>query len=300
MNSQLLATAEDEEMPSQGGIDESLVEFGDDSALVGVLCRPHGASAGGPAFLMWNVGLNHRVGPYRIYVDLARALARARFASLRFDLQGLGDSRMAASDARTDSERSVADVRSAIDALERRGFRSVVLVGFCSSVDSAHSAALADERVIGVVNIEGYSFRTLGYRLRYPLRFLDSNRWARWAYHRKRRGQQEETDASSSVYERNYPTPQRLAREYRGMVERGIRFLFLYVRGDSQYEYTDQLFEFLEDRSLESHMEIEYFAEADHIFSRVPDRRKAIERVVQFAQTRFGRAALELAQSKTS
>lgn len=271
---------------------ERTFQFGDDGRLAGVIAEPleEARRPDAPVVLMWNVGLNHHVGPYRIYVDLARQAAIAGFASLRFDLSGLGDSEQARDFEGADAERAVVDLRTAMDAIEKElGARRFVLVGFCSSVDSAHAASLADERVVGLANLEGYSFPTPGHKLRKPLRYFDRNRWERWFFHRRQKAATlDEESPEAAVFQRDYPTPERLAREYRSLVDRGMRFLFIYVRGDSVYEYKDQLFEFLGDRSLASNMEVEFYANADHIFSRVLDREMAVGRVVRFLRDRFG------------
>src|SRR5688572_22932114 len=106
---------------------ESLLTFGASGTLHGILTEPEAARRvpDAPFVLLWNVGLHHRVGPYRIYVDLARRLAEAGYGSLRFDTSGLGDSETSRNDARSDAERNVADVRAAMQALgEQRGVSS--------------------------------------------------------------------------------------------------------------------------------------------------------------------------------
>lgn len=294
--SEPIRSAERSEQPARerSSYRERVVRLGSAKELAGILCEPASSpSSPRPVVVMWNVGLNHHVGPYRTFVDLSRKLAEVGFCSVRFDLSGLGDSEFAADDARVDSERSVADVRAVLEQLpELTGSIRAVLVGFCSSVDSAHAAALQDPRVIGIINIEGYSFPTLGFRLRYPLRFLSMSRWIRWAYHRRQRRLQSGSalvadEAEQAVYEREYPTPQRLASEYRQLVARGVRILCLYVRGDSNYVYKDQFFDFLGDRSLASHVEVEYFPDADHIFTLTKHRDRALSRIVDFVRERF-------------
>jgi len=75
-------------------VSEKIFTCGPGGALVGVLTEPDVARAppDAPAVLLWNVGLNHRVGPFRVFVELARRLAEAGFTVLRLDLSGLGDS----------------------------------------------------------------------------------------------------------------------------------------------------------------------------------------------------------------
>ena len=68
---------------------ERALAFGRDAGLAGVLAEPNppDAVAGAPAIVMWNVGIQHRIRPHRIQVDIARDLARrGRRRRPRFDL----------------------------------------------------------------------------------------------------------------------------------------------------------------------------------------------------------------------
>ncbi|HHO68021.1 MAG TPA: alpha/beta hydrolase, partial [Gammaproteobacteria bacterium] len=71
---------------------ERVVTFGPERNLVGVLTQPDQVRPDLPVLVFLNAGLLHRVGPYRMHVDLARQLAARGYASLRFDLSGRGDS----------------------------------------------------------------------------------------------------------------------------------------------------------------------------------------------------------------
>lgn len=274
---------------------EKVVRFGPSSGLVGILTEPGPGVAravDAPAVLFWNVGINHHVGPFRFYVDLARRLAAQGFVSLRFDISGLGDSEFGKDDTRSDSERGVGDVQDAMVAVEKvLGIARFVLIGFCSSVDPAHALALADERVAGVVYLEAYSFPTTGYFLRYPLRFLDTNRWARVLHGKFPHwfgSTEEPLPERETVFVRDYPTPERFGRELRTLVERGAKLLLIYVAGDSKYEYREQLFEFTGDPELARQVELEFWPDADHTFYLLDDRRRAVERVTRFMRSHFG------------
>jgi pimeloyl-ACP methyl ester carboxylesterase len=110
---------------------------------------------------MLNVGTNHRVGPNRLYVKMARTWARMGYAVLRFDLAGIGDSRAAEgySQSRLYSKDAIADVQSAMAFLERfRRIDRFVLVGLCSGAYVAFHTALADPRVVGEVLINTATF----------------------------------------------------------------------------------------------------------------------------------------------
>ena len=68
------------------------VQFGPEGSLIGVITTPSDGQLAPVACLMLNMGANHRVGPRRINVKLARQMANSGIPSIRFDLAGLGDS----------------------------------------------------------------------------------------------------------------------------------------------------------------------------------------------------------------
>jgi hypothetical protein len=280
---------------------ERVLTFGKGNGLVGILCEPPAERRipGAPAILTWNVGINHRIGPFRIYVDLARKLADAGFTTLRFDIAGLGDSDFDRDDSRSDAERAIADVQSAMRTLtEQRKFERFVPVGFCSSVDAAHRVGATDERVAGVIYLEGYGFRTRGYYLHYPLRLLDKNRWERrlriWMP--KLFGETSQTAGRlaaerEEIYIRDYPEPTAFAADVNRMVDRGVKLLFVYAGGDTTYIYRNQLFELLGRRYAPEQIELDFNANADHTFFLIADRERGMNRVVDWMTRSFGAAA---------
>jgi len=76
-------------------MNEQVIRFEPSQTLVGIVTQPAPALANPdlPAVVLLNAGLLHRVGPNRIYVQLARKLAGFGFTVLRFDFSGMGDSR---------------------------------------------------------------------------------------------------------------------------------------------------------------------------------------------------------------
>src|SRR6185503_8792569 len=72
------------------GVRETIVHVRGEHGFFGILCEPVNA-ARGPVVLLSNAGATHHVGPNRLYVMAARALAAAGLRSLRLDLPGLGD-----------------------------------------------------------------------------------------------------------------------------------------------------------------------------------------------------------------
>jgi alpha-beta hydrolase superfamily lysophospholipase len=139
------------------GIRETPVAFGPRDSLFGILSEPaaprHADRHCETAVLLLNVGGHYRIGPNRMYVKAARALAMAGYRALRFDRSGIGDSPSEYSFSRGEmySTRCVSDVRAAIDALAARGCKRFHLMGLCSGSYSAFQTALADPRVSGQV-----------------------------------------------------------------------------------------------------------------------------------------------------
>lgn len=146
---------------------ESPVLFGRPASLIGVLTEaaPSAQVSNAPAIILLNAGIVHRVGPNRLYVQLARALAAAGFTSLRFDQAGIGDSPNRA-DAPSPLASSLADIRDAVDWLTaNKQVRSVILLGLCAGADHAVIYAHSDRRVVGMVLLDPSIPRTRTFHL---------------------------------------------------------------------------------------------------------------------------------------
>lgn len=128
----------------------------------GILCMPPDAAAAPVAVIFPNTGGNHHVGDGRMFVTLARRLARQGVASLRLDVSALGDSPRAPrsmSIPKIYSPGPRADVSAAVDWMRARGFRCIVLAGVCSGAFLSLHAALANAGVNGLVLANLVKFR---------------------------------------------------------------------------------------------------------------------------------------------
>ncbi len=136
---------------------ETPLQMGAGAALCGILAEPaagpDASRRGQTGVVLLNVGGNYRIGPHRVYVNMARALAAAGYRVLRLDLAGIGDSPPAPGKpwANLYDKESAQDVAAAIDALALQGCREFVLMGICSGSYVAFQSALADPRVDGLV-----------------------------------------------------------------------------------------------------------------------------------------------------
>jgi hypothetical protein len=133
---------------------EEAILLGPHRSLVGVYtpaarrAAPQGA---GLAAVLLNAGLIHHVGPSRLYVRMARALAANGIAALRVDFSGIGDS-SPRPDHLPANVLAAREPREILDDLARRGHDGFILCGVCSGAARALLAA-GDPRVKGLVLI---------------------------------------------------------------------------------------------------------------------------------------------------
>jgi hypothetical protein len=271
-------------------VTERVVTFGS-AENVGILALPdHEPNRSRAAVLMWNVGLHHHVGPFRVYVDLSRKLAAAGIVAFRFDRSGLGDSG-ARREAITDREREELDITDAMDVVTRRtGIATFVLIGFCSSVDAAHRVAVGNPRVVSVIHLEGYGFETVGFKLRRPLRWLSLRRWKRrlWTLFPgllPNLGGPISARSSETVYQRDYPAWTQFTREIAQLTQRGVQLLFVYAGGDTTVNHERQFWEMFGSAELDrSKVRVAYFDAADHTFYDVHLREVMMVLVLSFVR----------------
>jgi pimeloyl-ACP methyl ester carboxylesterase len=120
--------------------------------LFGILAQPLQGPPAGLGAVLLNAGAIRRIGPNRMWVDIARRWAGRGVPTLRLDVEGIGD---ADGDAARFSDVAelyvpelVEQVRAAVDALERDGIAArFVLAGLCSGAYWSFHAALQDPRV---------------------------------------------------------------------------------------------------------------------------------------------------------
>lgn len=152
-------------------VNETVAVFGPGHSLTGILAQPDAGAAGQIGCLLLNTGVNHRIGPHRLNVKLARRLASLGIPSLRFDLSGIGDSRPAQGEVDF-RHQALLDMKAALDHFETVGVRQVMVFGICSGAENGLTLAINDRRVVGLTQFDGDTFRTRPVMLRRKLRRL--------------------------------------------------------------------------------------------------------------------------------
>lgn len=270
---------------------ERAVSFGETSSLVGILTEPDPQDKvqEAPMAVFLNSGIIHRVGASRLYVQIARRLARDGFTSLRFDYSGIGDS-----GSRTDSlafkDSAVLETQDAMTWLERaKGGPSFVLMGLCSGADMAYFVALEDQRVVGLVQLDPFAYRTRKWYLRhYGPRLFSLSSWTNALRARAAaimdRLRPEEDDGSDSVYvppeyRRVFPPREQIEEGLGRLSARGVSFFVCITGNEEAINYEEQYRESFREVDFGELLTVDYLSEADHTFTGVGHQEFVVERI---------------------
>jgi len=275
---------EAEQPASAGGIVETAHTFGD--GLVGVLSRPAGAVGGKAAMILLNAGMVRHVGPFRMYVQLARALAKEGFVVFRFDQSGLGDSPVSSQAA---ENRKRGEVSAAMDLVARlTGLRQFVIGGLCSGADDAFNIAPHEPRVTGLLMLDGVGYPTFLYRLRYYVpRLLNPAKVLRGIARLVRRKEGEGPAIDPNSF-RDFPTRDEAIQRFQQLEARGANVLLVYTGGiDRYYNHRRQAVECFGDVMRSPRMSTEYWRDCDHTFYVREHRERLVRTVVGWMRSRF-------------
>lgn len=275
-------------------MNERICRFGPENALLGVLSDA-GSTANPdlPTAVVLNAGLLHHVGQNRMSVLLARQLARRGYDSFRFDFSGIGDSRQR-SDAASVRERNVAEVRLAMDYLEKtRGARKFVLIGLCTGADNAHRAAVADQRVQGMVMLDGYSYPTPRYLMRrFGSKVLRPTHWLGFASARVKRALQRLRNSGSEMADSDFyfwvlPKKTEVESELSTLVDRGVHMLQVFSGNKIAYNYRDQYVDSFKDIDFKGLLHVHHAEAADHTYSIKAHREELFTLITGWFETAF-------------
>lgn len=124
---------------------ESALRFGSGGYLFGIHCRAQIVKPDRPTIVFFNAGVVHRIGPNRLYVELARNLSAAGFPTFRCDLEGIGDSVLRGSGREnhpypdTASRDAGVTLRFLTENFDAKHF---VILGLCAGAHTAYNTAL--------------------------------------------------------------------------------------------------------------------------------------------------------------
>ena len=263
--------------------------FGPRGHLVGTVCQPTAAAAS-VGFILLNAGVIHRVGPRRFNVKLARELARKGFASLRFDVSGLGDSATAGGAASYEAQVRD-DLRAAMDTLAKvAGIDRVVIAGICSGAQAALNVAPHDERVAGLWMLDGPAYPTLKSRLvriAGELQRAPGKTLRRWLIRALRMRHAEDKPAFSSqaaATPEGAQSRQDYARTLEALHRRGVQMYLMYSSDRLwQYSYEGQFRDTFAGHRFAEGVRCERLPEADHTLTALAVQHDVMARICQWA-----------------
>lgn len=277
---------------------EQLHRFGKAAHLCGILNMSPSAVRNDdrPAVIFITAGLLHKPGPFRLYVELSRTLAAIGIPALRFDLSGIGESGRA-EDTGSAEQASVNDVRDAMDSLAAElGARRFVLAGLCSGAEVAHRTAVIDERVCGVIAMDGYILRTPAYYWRHYLpRVFSLRKWLDFFAHRIRRMQKNAKDdmegspedEALAFWDGPGPDRDQLVSEFKTLCRREVRQLQIFSGGSGDCSYEGQFHDAFADVDFKDLLDVRFLPETDHVYVLQADRRRLVRVITRWLGKHF-------------
>ena len=263
----------------------------DNGNLNGVVNMPDANHVADVAMIFINAGFLHRVGPYRLYTELARKLSHNGIPSLRFDLAGLGESLADPEVAAAGAENSqIQDIRSAMDFMQRKyAINRFMVSGLCSGADDSLDIAMADERVVGTFLIDGPGFKAgrfnlNHYTLHYPRRLLSIQKWLSLGMKLLRPiGQAHPTRMDDEI--RREISETELREMVNTLIKRQVSMMFLYSGGVSDYyNYHSQFEDMFPHSREEPLLNSVYLPDADHLFMLNHHREELEKQVLEWTR----------------
>ncbi|CAN5508162.1 hypothetical protein BH11MYX1_BH11MYX1_06620 [soil metagenome] len=246
------------------------------------------------AVILANAGAVYRIGPNRLYVELARTLAAAGDTLvLRADLSGLGDSQPRAGHAENAvyGDHAIADLGALAAWARRQWAREVAVVGLCSGAYHAIKAALAHaiETIVPINPLTffwkaGMPLDYAGFRVTTDAqRYKQSMRSAE-AWKKLLRGEVDLRRVTRTIAVRvrhavehrgrdllrrlRVPLPEDLGSELLALGKKGVRIEFVFAASDpGRALLTEQGGSAVPKLERAGRLSIEMIASADHTFT---------------------------------
>ena len=278
---------------------ERSITFGADDGLVGTIVLPEARGAGAPpiGLLLFNAGMVHRVGPHRFNVRLARRLAARGIASIRFDLAGHGDSARLTGQHSFEAQ-AVIDVRSAMDALGAAArLDRFAIFGHCSGAYHGYAAALADERVVGLLMLDAYRYPTFKTHAYHYLKALRQPHLPRriLGFLRRGIGGLGRWRAPAGRIAAEHPVPELgrvnfipskdvFAEGLKVLLGRGVTIAMAYSGGEIRnYNYRRQFHDTFAPFGIGDRIPVEFLPDSDHQASTLADQAELTRLILAWA-----------------
>jgi len=268
--------------------------FRTETGLVGIVTLPEPTNDRSlPAVVILNAGNIHRVGAGRVAVTLARVMAGRGYLCLRFDHAGVGDSAPRGDGVGLEEGR-VSEISEVLSELEaRHGIDRFAVYGLCSGARDAFHAALRDERIVGIVQIDGFAYRNVRYYVNKVVR-RTGNLPSVFRSLGRRLGLVEKPSpvqpgADMWVEEWSaYPPRSQIEAGYRDLVARGVR-MFVAFTGSwhEEYNYERQFIDMYPGVNFDDVLTLRYFPDAAHTLTDPLIQRTVVRELMRWLDAAF-------------
>ena len=256
---------------------EIALKIGKPTPLTGIVATPKELDKEKPAVLILNSGIMHHVGACRLSVKIARQLAQNGVLNIRFDLSGIGDSAPRTGTA-SFHETAISEITEVMDYLEqKRGIKKFIAYGLCSGADAAYDIALADERIVGIAQIDPYCYKTWSWYVRhYGPKLLKLSVWINSIKVRTVAAEQDlgfsksvsEENLEMPSYIREFPPREQVASGMRSLVARGVHIYSLFTGGQSEIlNHQSQFKQSMTAVNFREQLDVDYVPDMDHIIT---------------------------------
>ena len=256
---------------------EQIIQFGHNNHLIGIYTSSDLSEGNEPVAIILNSGALHRAGACRMSVKIARQLASDGICSLRFDYSGIGDS-LSSQDGIEIESRNIAETKQAMDYIEKKYAKDkFVLYGLCSGARDAFSTALEDERVVGIIQVDGHAYRNMRHYIKHYLpRLIQLPCWFNFIFRRTPRSIRNFFQTTEKTSDKDmlvqvwpgYPPRKQVENGYKKLVKRGVHFYIIFTGSwVEEYNYKDQFFDMYARVKFGDLVKLEYMPHANHILA---------------------------------
>jgi hypothetical protein len=237
------------------------------------------------AVIMVTAGMIHHSGPFRLHVELANCLRHQGVPSLRFDLSGIGES-LGIGASGSSLDRAADEIGQAIDYITNRyGIKKVVLFGLCSGADDSIHTASVDDRVCGVVSVDGCGYRTPAFywhrfASHYLPRIAKLSKWSRLVSRFLRLEDSSPKSLQVGDDIREFPSQNVAESQLMALANRSVQLHFIYTSGvGDYYNHAGQFQAMFPSLSKAPEITHCFFPDMDHVAFLCEDRAKLVRHI---------------------
>jgi pimeloyl-ACP methyl ester carboxylesterase len=272
-------------------LESTPIIFGN-SGLFGIRTTPLEPSSS-VGLVMLNSGMLPCAGPFRLHVELARAVSSLGFTTVRLDQSGKGESPTRPGISVVESV--LLDYDEVMADLARQGIQRTILVGMCSGAVDALRIADQRESVVGLVLLDGFVGLTTRWHLqRFATRMRNLiTHGPMYTLNRLLVRRRSKADKTASEEDSPILTDLQnwgaldLRPAYANVLRRDARILAIFTHNFFPYNHAGQLRNFISPKVGDANLEELFFEEADHTYTLPQHRDRLIALVKNWLRTGY-------------